>query len=86
MSTVAASYYKEQKLNAAQIDALAQTLEEDCAEVTQYRSEDRRVWVNLDHVEAIAIDEGKVCTWKMPNGTHADLRNVLMRRFLDAVK
>jgi len=86
MSTVAASYYKEQKLNAAEVDELAQTLEEDCAEVTQYRSPGRRVWVNLDHVEAIAVEKGKICTWKMPNGTHVDLRNILMRRFLGAEK
>lgn len=73
--------YRESVLSADQIEALCQQLEEDFVEVEDYRSEDCRVWVNLDHVEAVAIDHGKLCTWRFPDGTHGHLRETLLKRF-----
>jgi hypothetical protein len=84
MHTIAASSYREEVLGSQNIDELSERLTEDYAEVEEYRSEDCRVWVALDHVEAIAVDKGKLCRWRFKNGTHYELREALMRRFSGA--
>jgi hypothetical protein len=82
MTIKMASRYREEQLKVSDIASLSETLQEDFTEVVDYRDDDRRVWVSLDHVEAIAIEHGKIFTWRFANATHDDLRNVLMRRFL----
>lgn len=63
------------------IEEVKDVLEEDYVEVEQYRTAERRVWVHLDRVEAVAIDKGIGHQWICPPGHRHEISQALFKRF-----
>lgn len=76
------SFYRESLLSKVNIDALSVRLNDDFVEIEDYREKNRRVWISLDHVEAVAVDSGKLFNWRYPEGSYDDLKKTLMNRYL----